>query len=147
MDRLPDWRTALNQLVEERRERPHEFGQHDCALWYADCRVVTHGEDLAAEVRGTYKTATGAARVLRRHFKVQRLEELPERLYGPRLPITFARAGDPVLADLAAMGLADPTEGLLGLSLGVCLGSVSYLTGVDGLLPVRTLDLVGCHHG
>ena len=64
MDRLPDWRSALNQLVEARRETPHEFGTHDCALWYADCRQVVWGDDPASEARGTYKTARGAARTL-----------------------------------------------------------------------------------
>lgn len=147
MDRLPDWRASLNRLVEDRRLTPHEFGSHDCGLWHADCRLVVYGDDPAAAVRGTYKTAIGAKKVLRRHFKAASLEELAERLYGPRLPISMARAGDTVLADLAAMGLADPTEGLLGLSLGVCLGGTSYLTGAEGLVPVRTLDLVGCHHG
>lgn len=147
MERLPDWRANLSSLIEERRAAPHEWAVHDCGIWYADCRLVVCGEDPAKGVRGTYKTAAGAARVLRRHFKVERLEELTERLYGPLLPAAFARAGDPVLADLGAMGLADPSEGALGLSLGVCNGSLSWFTGEHGLVSLATLDLVGCHHG
>lgn len=147
VDRVPDWRAALNALVEDRRHTPHEWGTHDCGLWFADAHLAITGVDEAAKARGKYKTALGAAKTMRCVWGVDRMELIAEKLYGPRLPISFARAGDPVLADLALLGLQDPDEGGLGLAVGVCLGSTTALTGAEGLVFLPTLSLVGTHHG
>lgn len=64
--RLPGWARRLAQLIEERRDTPFAWGAHDCCTWAADAVQALTGEDPAAAWRGTYHTAWGALRVLRR---------------------------------------------------------------------------------
>jgi hypothetical protein len=51
-------------LVRERVATPFAWGQHDCCLWAADAVLAVTGHDHAAAHRGSYRTATSAARRL-----------------------------------------------------------------------------------
>lgn len=63
--RLPDWAQRLDALVGQALPRPFEWGTHDCCLWAADAVLAQTGQDPAADLRGTYADAAGAARALR----------------------------------------------------------------------------------
>ena len=66
MMRRPDWRDRLVSYLHSARQRPFEFGQHDCSLFAADCVAAMTGNDMAADWRGRYATMRGGLRVLRK---------------------------------------------------------------------------------
>jgi hypothetical protein len=134
--RLLDWETRLSDLILERLNQPFKWGVHDCALWAADARLAVTGVDAAAGYRGTYRTAKGALRRLRRVDGVGTPAEAADKHWGPRLRPALVKVGDPVAADLVRLGIHE-TGGLLdlGLSLGVCYGRNSLFVGVEGGRP------------
>jgi hypothetical protein len=137
MSRPTDWRSDLAKHIEANRERPHQWGEHDCALWAAGARAVARGcDDLGEPYRGTYGDAKGSVRRMRELDGVRTPWELADKLIGPRLNVAMARAGDVVAADLGD-----------GPSLGICFGATSYFVGEDGLVGVPTLSLEHCYHG
>ncbi len=146
MDRPADWRSHLAAHIEANRQRPFDWGTHDCALWSTGARSVARGvSDHGDAYRGTYSSALGAARRLRELDGVRSVVELADRLFGPRHNVAMAKAGDVVAGDLSRMGLGE--EGAEGLSLGICFGHLSYFAGHDGLVEIPTLELEHCYHG
>lgn len=63
--RLPGWHARLIALIEARKTAPFAWGSNDCCLWAADAVLAMTGTDPAADLRGTYSTARGAASALR----------------------------------------------------------------------------------
>lgn len=61
--RLEGWELRLAALLSEARNRPFEWGAHDCMLFAADAVVALTGRDPAAEYRGAYDSALGASRI------------------------------------------------------------------------------------
>ena len=120
--RRVDWPERLAAAVAEARDRPFVWGRHDCVLFAADCVAAMTGVDLAAGVRGRYRTPGGAARHLARDWRVGSAEGLATRLLGPAGPARHARRGDVV---------AVPTK--LGPALGVCLGARAAFVSREGL--------------
>lgn len=83
MNRL---RTILAVLA-ERRRAPFAWGSADCATFAADCALALTGVDPLAGVRGRYKTALGARRILDREgwhdvagLAAAKFEEIPVAL-------------------------------------------------------------------
>ena len=122
--RRPDWFVRLGALVSRRLDEPFAFGTNDCCVWAADAVEAVTGLDPAADLRGTYHTATGAARVLQ---AAGGLAALCAQRLGPEVPPSLAQVGD--------IGLVD--EGPTG-ALVVCLGFNWLGPRADGLHPVMT---------
>ena len=123
MKRLRDWQSRLQACVAERWRTPFEWGQFDCVLLAADAVLACTGEDLAAEYRGTYSDAAGAARLIETH--------------GGLEAIAAARLGAeirPVLAQPGDIGLLS-NEGRPCLS--VCTGAGWAAPCADGILIFR----------
>lgn len=140
IERLPTWRADLNAHIEANRNRPFEWGQHDCGLWSASCRIVTHGDDVASDLRGRYKSAVGAVKSLRRAGFSGGPEDVAKARVGASRPAAFGKAGDMVAADLVELGLAGD-ERQIGLSLGICNGPVCYFVGENGLIEIPLLQM------
>jgi cell wall-associated NlpC family hydrolase len=114
----------LFDAVAARRGRPFQWGAHDCCLFACDVIRDAGGVDYAAPFRGRYRTAAGAARVLRR-FAGGGLEAAAEKISRDNgleevLPL-MAQRGDFVLVDETG-----------GPALGVCLGSHIVAAGPAG---------------
>jgi hypothetical protein len=127
MIRLNGWELRLLAAVDDARDTPFQWGQHDCATWAFDVRLMLTGDDAAAVWRGKYKTEAGAARVLRK-LKCQTVDDLAESILGDALPtVLLAQRGDIVL------GGAEQ-------ALGVCVGSDGLFLQPSGLiaLPLRS---------
>lgn len=131
--RLPDWPERLSDSIKAASGRPFSWGAHDCALFAADCARAITGADPLSEVRGTYATALGAARVLRR-LGCDDVAQLADLVIGARVPLVHARRGDWVLA---TAGSGDRVI----VGLGVCVGMQSMVLGEVGLTMRPTL---GC---
>ncbi|NBO21610.1 MAG: hypothetical protein EBU97_06745 [Rhodobacteraceae bacterium] len=109
--RCPGWERHLTEAITQARDRPFQWGRHDCATFAFELRrKIVGGYDVAALWRGRYSTARGAARVMRR-LGWTSLEAAGRDLLGePLASINLAQRGDLVLANT-------------GLGFGVCLGS------------------------
>lgn len=112
----------LQAFIESRRETPFAWGSHDCALFAADWVASATGTDPAQGLRGRYRTARGAARLIKREGG---LEAIADSRLGERIEPKLAQRGDVVLL-----------EGSHGPTLGVCLGVDAAAPGEDGLMLV-----------
>ena len=127
MTRRCDWPERLAEAVWAARGRAFAWGRHDCALFAFDCVRAMTGVDHLAAFRGRYRSANGAARVLRSIGGVKTIEELVTGIFGQPRPVVAAQRGDVVLID-----------GDLGPTLGVCLGARAAFSGPDGLVYAPT---------
>ncbi len=127
--RLPDWPERFNQLWKDRRNTPFKWGVHDCCLWASDAVLAITGQDFAAQYRGTYSTAAGAARVLRRDGGVA---AIASTALGAPVDPGKATTGDVVL-----LWQGQP-------SLAVCNGSTVLAAGPESLvvLPMHLVTQV-----
>ncbi|MEE8534768.1 MAG: hypothetical protein V3S45_01910 [Kiloniellales bacterium] len=127
-----DFAERLFAAVAARRARPFKWGENDCALFACDVLLEATGQDFAAPFRGRYKSAVGAARVLKK-FAGGGLEETAEAIARdharPEVPPLKAQRGDMVLVE---------TE--TGPALGVCLGEAAAVAGQEGtvMVPARS---------
>lgn len=122
------WRQRFDALVAQRLRTPFAWGSHDCCLWAADCVLATTGHDPAADLRGTYTTALGAARVL---SAIGGLPAAGAR-GGPAIPPLAAAVGDVGLVQHDGRDL-----------MAVCAGSVWLAPAANGLaaLPLSAATL------
>jgi len=126
MARLQGWELALVDAVEGARDRPFQWGVHDCATWAFDVRLALTGIDSADAWRGKYRTEKGATRMLRL-LGCKTVKDLADSILGDALPTAlFAQRGDIVLGG--------PEQ-----ALGVCIGSDALFLQPSGLvaLPIR----------
>lgn len=139
MDRVEGWRTHLTAHIKEQRDRPFEFGYHDCAMWVAGCVYKITGVDHASHVRGTYSTPEGAYKAIRKGYDVDSLIALYDAKFK-RVHIAFARPGDIVFKMSNFMGF--------DCIAGICYGLHSFFVSEDlnTLVEIPTLDCDGGWH-
>lgn len=123
LTRFENWPEILADKIEQARDTPFSWGTHDCALFCADIILAMSGSDLAHDLRGRYKTESGALKRIRK-LGFKNLEELVNERLEP-VPITCAQRGDLVLHHNGA--------------LGICDGFVSWFVTPEGLTRVKTL--------
>lgn len=103
--RREDWQIVLAQLILDARDVAFAWGSHDCCLWSADVvmAISTDGLDLAADFRGTYSDAAGAAAAVEAYTgggTVEDLAVMKAEAFGlAEVSPAFAWRGDVVLAD------------------------------------------------
>ena len=119
MTRVHGWQRLFSDLVQTRRALPFVWGNHDCCLWAADSTLTLTGTDFAKDLRGTYSTATGAARVLE---KLGGVQAIAEAALGPSVPPSYAALGDVVLINSAGRP-----------ALAVCGGQAILAVSEQGL--------------
>lgn len=125
--RRKGWEQALFKFTASRLTTPYQWGATDCVLFGADCVEVMTGEDLAAEYRGTYDDALGAARIIARAGAGSLGEFVA--LYLPEIPVSRAQRGDIVIAD-----------GPEGDFVAVCQGATCVGPSARGLIHIKTLQ-------
>lgn len=118
-----DWPQRLNNLILARHAQPFAWGANDCCIFAADVVYALTGVDHAAELRGRYRSAAGAARVLRERGGVQ--------------GIATAALGDPISPLMAQRGDVVMVPSEHGEALAVCIGATCVVPGPRGLATVR----------
>ncbi|SOC22009.1 DUF6950 family protein [Rhodobacter maris] len=121
--RRADWRARLHAEIEAHRREGFAWGRRDCALGLAAGAVLAMtGEDLAAAWRGRYRSASGAARVLR----AAGFDSLGDAVAAvlPEIHPSQAHVGDIAFLD----------EGEIG-ALGIVNGGTLIVLGLDGIGP------------
>lgn len=129
--RPENWPTLLWEFTQSRQSRAFEWGSHDCCLLAADWIRELHGIDLASDLRGTYHTALGAARIVGHGFSLKTF--VGDRLEGSGFeltPVLMARRGDVVAAHVGSYSR---------LCFGVVIDHRAAFPAVDGLtfLPLN----------
>lgn len=118
--RVQNWPELLADFDASARARPFKWGEWDCALMSADWIKTCTGVDPAETYRGRYKTAKGAARILRKG-----LLEFCRGFGFEEVRPMMAQRGD-----IAMIGI----EGRE--SLGVVMAGYVLAPGIDGSVRV-----------
>lgn len=121
MTRVLDWEARLSAYLLSVRDRPFEWGVHDCALHVANAVLAITEADIAAEFRGKYSTDAGSLRALKR-FGAGTLEATVDAKL-PAIEPAFAQRGDLVMR-----------AGMLGVCIGANAAFVGEEDGVPGLV-------------
>ncbi len=90
--RREDWPERLAEALDRHASAPGAWGRSDCYMLAADCVLAMTGVEPWPQVRGRYRSASGAARQLRRHG-FRSLEQALAAAF-PRVPVLRARRGD-----------------------------------------------------
>ena len=127
MIRRSTWEADLNAYLREVRDRPFEWGVHDCAMFAAGAVLSMTGVDPIPEFRGEYDSAVGSARALIR-LGYADLEAAMDAKFA-ETPIAMAQRGDLVWHDM---------------SVGVCMGGHGLFVGEEdsgeGLIRIPRSD-------
>ena len=119
-----NWPILLAQFIEQRRHVPFGWGTNDCCLFGADWVLRATSKDLAADLRGRYGSALGAARILGRCGGVRSLiKNRGEQIGIQSVPSRSIQRGDLVVAEMGR-----------GESIGISLGNVAAFVSRDGLI-------------
>ena len=123
--RHPDWPARFDHFLAARRERPFQWGDHDCCLFALDWIEEATGVRLA-EVRGLYRDADGAAALLRQRWGT-----------GDLIVVATSLLGEPLTTPLLA-GRGDLLAFRHGphVWLGLCAGPVGVALGKRGLVTL-----------
>lgn len=122
--RKGNWTQLLLDCVEAARTVPFAWGHHDCCLFVADVVFAMTDVDPAAGLRGTYRSETGAQRLLKRHGGVIGLAtHMGQRIGAPQCRVREAGRGDVVALDYRGNVL-----------LGVVIDDRVAAVGRDGLV-------------
>lgn len=130
MRRLIDAEQRLLAVVTHRMAQPFAWGAADCCAWAFDAVAAVTGVDPIADVRGTYRTAWQARRVLRRLGGLRAV--LEARLPGRVPPGGVLLHGD---VGLLPRG-AEPDAALPMGALAVWWRGMWVAQGADGLVVV-----------
>lgn len=90
--RHPEWEKRLVAVTQAHLNTPLVWGQSDCILTAADAVEAVVGSDPAAEIRGKYKSKTGAYRLI----KQRGYQSIADVLGGlfEAIPVALAQRGD-----------------------------------------------------
>jgi hypothetical protein len=127
MNRLPDWRKRLEDLLTSRRQADFSWGENDGALFCADAITAMTGVDVGADLRDQYSDRAG-------------LDALIQPLGGMEAAVT-AKLGEPLagvlLAHVGDVVMADISDG--SACIGICLGPYGAFVSEKGLSKIRLL--------
>lgn len=90
--RHPEWEKRLVKVTEAHIDTPLVWGQSDCLLTVADAVAAVLGDDPGAEIRGKYKTKTGAYRLIKSKGFDSLTAVLADRFED--VPVAMAQRGD-----------------------------------------------------
>ena len=118
--RRHDWQTRFAAFAIERAALPFAWGHNDCCLFAADAVLALTGEDFARDWRGSYTSATAAARLLSQRGG---LPQIASDALGAAISPLMANLGDVVLVENSGREL-----------LAVCNGTSVICPGEAGLV-------------
>jgi hypothetical protein len=130
LTRRPDWAVRLHDFVDAVKRNAFDWASQNCAEHFAAGAVLAMTDiDIAAEYRGSYKTARGAAQMMKR----KGFDNLADML-GAHLPEITGVDGEPfvggaTLGDIAAI----PKDDAFGFTLGIVNGEMILVLGETGM--------------
>lgn len=130
LKRLDDWPEKLAEFIHARTEKVFEWGQNDCAIFAADGIHAITEIDVAADLRGTYSTASQAVDIVTARGG---LEAIATSVLGePMENKLMIQRGDVALVKINGRE-----------SLTICIGSELAGPGVDfGVVLIPIMDAI-----
>jgi hypothetical protein len=116
LQRLPDWEPRLLAWLKRCDRLPYRWGQHDCCTFAAGAAEAQTGVDFYAPFQGRYRSARGAARVLRRAGHRDLFGPF-DAILGQRVGPLLLQRGD-IVSDGQRVGLMWNRAGPTGLFVG-----------------------------
>lgn len=129
MAKLSNHRSAIMAVITEYDRKTLVYGEHDCAMFAAECLKAATGRDLLEEFRGKYSDyETGLALMAEKGFKshVEYITNGLKKIHPSR-----AKFGD-----LCIVETGDQT----GTTVGVCGGGFVLVMGPRGLIRIGLLS-------
>ena len=118
--RREDWPCRLAAALEAARDKPFQWGSHDCGLFAADCVLAMTDVDPAASYRGQYTDEAGA-RATMLALASGGLRAAWTRALGPAMNnVRMARRGDVALVEIGGV----EATGVVAGSRVACLSEV-----------------------
>lgn len=124
MKRKPDWPQIVAREIEAAFRQPFSYGRHDCCLFAANVALAMTGVDLAKGLRGRYRSAAGAEKVLGGPL-YRFISALMKRHGCRRVSGPLVQCGDIVYGRMPGEDGDIP-------ALGVCIGRLAAFVS-DGL--------------
>jgi hypothetical protein len=93
----------LTQFLNRAAETPFVWGQFDCLTWLADFVAMRRGVDPAEDLRGTYCTLLGAARIVKQAAGMVALVDHQLQAVGVERAVIPAR-GDIAVVSVPGVG-------------------------------------------
>lgn len=90
--RHPEWEKRLVAVTEAHLSTPIVWGKSDCVLLAADVVNAVRGDDPASDIRGSYKSKTGAYRLIKQNGFSSVRDVLASRF--EEVPVAMAQRGD-----------------------------------------------------
>jgi hypothetical protein len=129
LQRLPDWRVRLDDMINDVRRKPYAIGTFDCGPSFTGRAVeAVTGVNVLAPYAGRYSTEDEALALI-----FDEGPELPD-IVASMLP-EYAHASEAKVGDLAAI----PISGPFGWALGVVNGERIFVLRGDGLGTIGLL--------
>jgi hypothetical protein len=131
--RYENWPALLSAYITNRMHEEFSWGKNDCVLFALDGVCAITGLDAAADIRGLYSSARGAARRMRDlygHANLQKASAVfADKWGGSETGVMQAQRGDMVMHH-------SPD----GPALGICTGRLFAAAGAAGVIwaPTRT---------
>lgn len=100
LTRAEDWSARLAEQTARAFYKPFAWGQHDCALFAADCIDAMTDARIAQRYRGTYKTAAQAKRITGPDLECF-VELMAAEHHLREVPVLEAQRGDVAVFDSA----------------------------------------------
>lgn len=120
-------RELLQGIIAQHMRTPFVWGEHDCFLFPSFCVDQLYGYELMPGIKGTYKTAKGALRIIKRHVSTTSLIDFANLCVGERIQTDIM----PSVCDLVAI----QTNDAFACALGIYDGSRGWFTSEHGLTP------------
>jgi hypothetical protein len=134
MRRKDNWPELLGHYIDTKRAELFKWGVNDCALFVCDAVQLMTGVDLAQDFRGTYNSAIGATKQIRRACNGTTIADLAIWIAViheiPEVPILMAQRGDVGLVHVDGLGPALAIMGMDGMNF--------LAAGKDGIVSVPT---------
>ncbi len=98
--RRGDWQSSLSAYLVNCAHRPFRYGALDCGLFIAGAIEAMTGDDVAWELRGTYRTRREAFDRIKNLAGAATMAAVADYIASefniPEIPILKAQRGDPV---------------------------------------------------
>ncbi len=118
---------ALIKYIESVKDKPHDWGKHNCCIFCNEGMKAFLNEDFMPEMISKYYDLQSAIKAIR-STKSKTLYHNLVNIFGKPIHISKASRGNIIYK----------SDGLEGPSIGICWGEITYFVGINGLVEEET---------
>lgn len=128
--RVANWDIKLAEYVDNLRDYPFVWGEHDCLTFVNNCVGLLRGETFADDWLGDYSTGRGAFKTYRKLLYSQEYDTIVDMLddrlgrFTGRFPLRGTVVGRP----------CDQKIGVLPVVLGIVVSDLAAFIDTDGMV-------------